>query len=352
MKCIRCHGDCKYPERSDGRCPYCKGEFAFEPRTGAPITDTGFKTAIDAVSSMGTVRFLPDHVYYEIARRKRSRGVARNALYGLGAAGLLLALANPIGLLLASFGAVTGTLLWPTSEAKLSRLAFDELWKRWIKVHGEPAGLIKRSQRAPATPYRGPTDIPSYSFDRAVICDRPQTVDVLLANNFHFENNCAVLSVDGYPPHAFDTVRQMLTNNPRLVVYVLHDATYTGCNLAYRLASDPKWFRGRARVVEVGLRPAHARKLRGVWQPPDLTTAGSGGTTELERRWLERHSLELASIRPEQVVKRLYAVIVAEAALVHASQYVDVEPGVDYYVHPGSFQREAKAADGGVDSFG
>jgi hypothetical protein len=27
-----------------------------------------------------------------------------------------------------------------------------------------------------------------------VICDRAQTVDVLLANNFHFENNCAVLS--------------------------------------------------------------------------------------------------------------------------------------------------------------
>jgi hypothetical protein len=353
MKCIRCDADCNYPERANKRCPKCRGEFAFEPRTGDPISDAGFKAAIDAVSSAGTVRFLPDHVYYEVARRKRSRSTARNLLYGLGTTGLLATPINPgTGLVIAAVCGGLGTLLWPSPMAKLARLPFKDLWKRWLEVHGEPRGLIKRSQRAPAGPYRGPTDIPSYSFDRAVICDRPQTVDVLLANNFHFENNCAVLSVDGYPAHAFDTVRKMLKQNPRLVVYALHDATYTGCNLAHRLASDPTWFRGRARVVEVGLRPAHARGLRGVWQPPDLTPAASAGTTARERRWLERHSLDLAAVRPEQVIKRLYAVIVSDAELEPASTYVDVEPGVEYYVHPAAFRRDARAADGGPDSFG
>lgn len=353
MKCIRCNADCNYPDRPNRRCPTCRGEFAFEPRAGDPITDAGFKAAIEAASSAGTVRFLPNHVYYEIARRKRARGVGRNLLYGFSATGLLTALVNPgFGLFVAGVCGGVGTLLWPSPKAKLAYPVFTELWQRWIKIHDAPRGLIKHSQRAPASPYRGPTDIPSYSFDRAVICDRAETVDVLLANNFHFENNCAVLSVDGYPAHAFDTVRKMLKQNPRLVVYALHDATYTGCNLAHRLASDPTWFRGRARVVEVGLRPAHARTFRGVWQPPDLTTAAAAGTTASERRWLERYSLGLAAIRPEQIIKRLYAVIVSDGEYVPASTYVDVEPGVEYYVHPAAFDREAKASDGGPDSFG
>lgn len=354
MKCIRCGNDCTYPQRQDKRCPTCQGTFAFEPRTGDPITDAGMKSAIDAVSSMGTVRFLPDHVYYEIARRRRSKGYGRATFYGLGVVGMLIALANPAaGLAIAAVCGGIGTMLWPSPAIAFPRMTFETLWRHWVDVHGAPAGLIVRRQRAPAAPYRGPTDIPSYSFDRAVVCDRPQTADVLLANNFHFENNCAVLSVDGYPPHAFDMVRQMLANNPRLVVYALHDATLAGCGLAHRLASDPTWFRGRARVVEVGLRPAHARRLRGVWQPAaEPLPPHRTGMTASEHRWLAGHSLELAAIRPEQVIKRLYAVIVADAALEPASKYVETEDGTDYFVDATSFHREASASDGGPDSFG
>jgi hypothetical protein len=353
MKCIRCHADSKYKDRRDGHCPVCRRAFAFEPRTGDPITDAGFKSAIDAVSSMETVRFLPDHVYYEVARRRRSKGHGRNALYGLGALGLVVAVLNPVvGLAIAGAAGGAGTLLWPRAHARFSRAKFDEMWQRWISAHGAPAGLIVRSRHAPTGPYRGHTDIPSYSFDRAVVCDRAATVDVLLANNFHFENNCAVLSVDGYPPHAFDLVRQMLANNPRLVVYALHDASHAGCSLAHRLASDRTWFRGRARVVEVGLRPAHAKALRGVWQAPDPAPDERPGTTAAERAWLDRNALELAAIRPEQVIKRLYATIVADAALEPASNHVATEVGAEYYVDSTSFHSDAGASDGGPDGFG
>lgn len=353
MRCIRCSADCRYKDRPGGRCPSCKAAFAFEPQNGDPVTDAGFQSAIDAVSSMGTVRFLPDHVYYEIARRKRRNPAIRNALYAASALGLAAAVVNPVvGLVLAAAFGGFGTAWWPTKHARLSRLAFEALWQRWLDTHGAPRGLIVRSKTTPATPYRGHPDIPSYSFDRAVVCDRSSTVDVLLANSFHFENNCAVLSVDGYPAHAFDLVRQMLANNPRLVVYALHDASHDGCSLAHRLASDPEWFRGRARVVEVGLRPAHAQALRGVWQPAEPARGERAGTTATERKWLDRHALELAAIRPEQVIKRLYATIVADAALEPASNYVATESGAEYYVDATSFRREARASDGGPDSFG
>ena len=353
MRCTKCKADCRYKERPDGKCPRCGQKFVFEPMAGDKITDVGFQNAIDAVSSGGKVRFLPDHVYYELARRKRSRGGGRAFFYGLGAVGLLVAIASPpAGIVMAAIGGVGGTMLWPSPTVALPRMKFETMWQRWLDVHGAPRGLIVRSRNAPAGPYRGHTDIPSYSFDRAVVCDRPQTVDVLLANNFHFENNCAVLSVDGYPPHAFDMVRQMLANNPRLVVYALHDATHDGCALAHRLASDPTWFRGRARVVEVGIRPAHAKRLRGAWQPPEHGTSPRAGTTQKEQRWLNEHSLELAAIRPEQVIKRLYAVIVADQTLEPASEYVDIVEGGEYYVDSTAFHSDASAADGGPDSFG
>ncbi len=42
-------------------------------------------------------------------------------------------------------------------------------------------------------------DVTAYSFDRLVVCDRADIAHFLIANNFHFENNCAILSITGYP---------------------------------------------------------------------------------------------------------------------------------------------------------
>jgi hypothetical protein len=66
--------------------------------------------------------------------------------------------------------------------------------------------------------------------------------------------------------------------------------------------------------------------------------------------WLAAHSLELAAIRPEQVIKRLYAAIVNDAALEPASTYV--ETGSEYSADSTSFHGDASASDGGPDSFG
>lgn len=113
----------------------------------------------------------------------------------------------------------------------------------------------------PATKRSLEPDIADYSFDRAVICDRARTVDILLANNYHFENNCAVLSVEGYPAGPFETVLGMLKRNPKLQVFALHDATPVGCRLAHRLATEPEWFAGQTRVIDVGLHPFTPRRF-------------------------------------------------------------------------------------------
>src|SRR5258708_22781774 len=73
MKCSRCGRDSKYKERSNRTCPGCHKHFAFEPKTGDPVTDRAFQNAIEAVSAKGEVRWGVEHLYYEVCRQKRPK---------------------------------------------------------------------------------------------------------------------------------------------------------------------------------------------------------------------------------------------------------------------------------------
>jgi hypothetical protein len=315
MKCIRCQHDSKYKERTNKRCPNCGGHFAFEPRTGDPLTDRAFQVAIEAVSANGKVRWGVEHLYYEVCRRKRispSTFVFFGALeLGVATACVVLALrVHPrwwLGLAGAAVAAViTIALKRGSGFARMDPTTFSRLWDSWCLAHGTPASVIVRKEK-PAKPRKVEPDLADYSFDRAVICDRARTVDLLLANNFHFENNCAVLSSEGYPPGPFETVRKMLQRNPKLQVFALHDATPDGCRLAHKLATDPGWFGGRVKVIDVGLRPSQAARFQGLLlQSKGAAVAAGEGITAFEAAWLSKYILELAAIRPEQVLKRLF----------------------------------------------
>jgi hypothetical protein len=349
MKCIHCSGDTRYRDRSSGRCATCHKRFAFEPKRGDIITDAGFKSAIDAVSAAGRLRWDVEHLYYEVCRRTRSRFLAAWSPT-LGFLVLLLVVLVVVAVkepgpiswgLLALLGLITAAAIYrrlrPGWTVAVRWEQFKTMWDRWVDVHGRPDGLIERKTPAPRRRPVEP-DVGDYSFDRAVICDRPRTVDLLLANNFHFENNCAVLAVNGYPEGPFDTVLTMLKRNPRLEVFALHDASPSGCRLA----------------TDVGLRPAHAGPFRGLCQPAEATVAPGDGVTTVEAEWLSRRTLELAAIRPEQVLKRLSRAIHRQAD----GEGVGVSPGgdgstVDVEYDSDSFGSDARAGDGGGgDGFG
>lgn len=314
MKCIHCQKDSKKKEREGRKCYHCGHKFAFEPTEGDLVTDAAFQAAIERVSMKGQLRWGVEHLYYEICKRQR-RGrsyvafaiIGGALLLGAGVAAAKEAQAAMVLLSLAAF--CSGMFAWALFSRKkvaVSLDKFNDMWSRWVKAHGKPDGVIERAPRKPQPPLE--KDVADYSFDRAVICDRARTVDLLLANNFHFENNCAILAINGYPQGPFETVRAMLKRNPKLQVYALHDATPAGCRLAHLLSSDPAWFSGQAKVIEVGLRPAQAKSFKGLLQKGEPVAVGLG-ITAAEAAWLSDYSLELAAIRPEQVLKRLFAAI-------------------------------------------
>lgn len=317
MKCLRCSHDSKYSERAGGRCPRCKGQFAFEPRTGDLLTDRAFAAAIDAVSAKDSLFFNPAHLYYEVCRRVARRNNFGNSFLALS---ILLTMG---GIFLSL---VTESHLWPFAlpvlaagiffrvrpvrfaTVRMPRERFDKLLAKWTRAHGPPAKMITRPEMAPLPPELA-ADIGEFSFDRAVICDRAGTVDLLLANNFHFENNCAVLAADGYPKPVFSLVKKMLGQNPRLEVYALHDATPAGCRLAFELANSADWFQPTVTIVDVGLRPNQAAALRGLWLAAAERVPAGAAIRESEATWLSSYRLELAAVRPEQVLKRMYRAI-------------------------------------------
>ena len=180
-------------------------------------------------------------------------------------------------------------------------------------------------------------------------------------NNFHFENNCAVLSLEGYPPGPFETVRTMLKRNPKLRAFALHDATVAGCTLAHRLTTDPAWFAGQVPVTDVGLRPGHAGPFRGLWLPALIPHVPlDGGIKASEAEWLRQYALELAAIRPDQVLKRLFRAMNRQPEGDDSDDGADIlifdggSDGGDSYVidDDDSFGSDADADDGGADSFG
>jgi len=363
VKCVRCRKDCRRRDVRDNRCPGCGQAFALANHTETPIRDYLLHLAIERVSSRGSVFFGRDNLYHEVRRRlgKRQSDPLSLALGFVGVVLIVVVVATrhidwAILILPTAVGFVYARLRQRYFDG-LSRPAFERALGLYLKAHGAPPKLLEPAsaarQVAPFDP-RAEQELAHYSFDRAVICDRSETVDLLIANQFHFENNCAVLGIDGYPPQGFALVRRMLRNNPRILVLVLHDATEDGCQLAQRLREDPDWFRDQGTVVDVGLRPAHAKYF------PKLQEGAIGGRVEpgraispSEAEWLSKFALSLGVIPPEQIIKRLFRAIHSSEQAVAAG--VAGAVGGDVGGDGGGvilFGTHADASDGGGDSFG
>jgi hypothetical protein len=357
MKCIRCQHDARYPERSGKRCPKCRGAYAFELRDGDPLSDAAWQKTIDLLGAGGTVRFTRENLRAALARRMRTSrvgpfiaglvpGVILITLSAIllsegqaGAALVPLAIYLPILAL-----AVRAARSIPPCPIDGDR--FDRLLRQWKEAHGPVAGLISPKSHGHRASAALDEELSRYSFDRAVICDQPETVDLLLGNNFHFENNCAVLTLGGYPEHAAPMVRKMLRQNPRLEVFVLHDATPEGCTTAWRLRHEAGWFDSpEVRIFDVALRPGQAKKMRRlVWSHrAPIFIAEHPALDASERSWLSRHTMHLAALPPEQLIKRLYR------AMQHLPELAATGGSTDGVIF---FASDASASDGGADSFG
>ncbi len=184
---------------------------------------------------------------------------------------------------------------------------------RWTMVNGAIPKLLPPPSEEQNAQLIDP-DVSAYSFDRAVVCDSAKIAQLLIANNFHFENNCAVLSITGYPQSIFTTVMTMLKRNPDLKVYALHDGTPQGIRLINQLRSSPNWFQNSpVQLIDLGLLPRQILSARSMlMQSSDHSAQASKrlpievrqGLSADELTWLDQGNfVELESFSPQRLIK-------------------------------------------------
>ncbi|WP_254625666.1 hypothetical protein [Nostoc sp. TCL240-02] len=201
-------------------------------------------------------------------------------------------------------------------EFLFSQNDFQGWLNRWQKINGSILKILPfpREDNTPATVN---PDVTAYSFDRLVVCDSATIAQLLIANNFHFENNCAILSITGYPQSIFDTTMQMLRRNPDLKVYAVHDCNPRGIGLVYRLKTNASWFlNSEIAIIDIGLTPSQIiATKRGMFiqSSPDSAQAAKQLPQEVrqslsaeELAWLESGKfVELESFSSQRLIKVL-----------------------------------------------
>jgi hypothetical protein len=341
VKCIKCNIDNTLKERraGGGHCKGCRHPFAFDPKVtpGVNFTDKFFEQSLAHLSVNGSLFFTPRQFYYFLNRRLNAGEVDPLKVVGtlliIGSIALTVILfVLPallffcfLPLLLAALG--IALLVSPNLRRRLREHEHRTLratpeqaegwYSHWLNINGNankmlPPPASASQNKLPAAPIN--QEVMKYSFDRVVVCDRPEIAQCLIANNFHFEHNCAILSLDGYPHDIFKTVMEMLRRNPALSVYALHDASVAGIALSHTLRTHPRWFAGSgANVYDLGLLPrqifgrsvfVEPRWQRAYAAPVIVPPHVAAMLTPEEVRWLEEgNHVALESFTPQMLLR-------------------------------------------------
>jgi hypothetical protein len=335
MKCIQCNADNNLKDRTanQGRCKNCKHPFAFEPTTmdaKLRFTDGFFAKALADISANDTLYFTPRQLLYLLEKRLARKARRQRITSGIGfiVAGIFLGLFF-IGLVLIPIGVwlvISGLLRskrHPQQPKKITKAItitdtmVDTWLQQWQRFNGSPARLLSPPS-APASLSPAATaaaDVTAYSFDRVLVCESVAIAQLLIANNIHFEHNCAVLSITGYPQAIFATTMAMLRRNPDLQVIALHDCSPSGVALINQLRTSPDWSLDSTQVIfDLGMLPRQIAAARGKayiqisaklaqkaqFMPQEVRQP----LTATELKWLEAgYFVDLESFAPQKLMQ-------------------------------------------------
>ncbi len=194
----------------------------------------------------------------------------------------------------------------------------QEWLDKWESINGKLTKSLPSPREELAPAIINP-DVTAYSFDRLIVCDTSTIAQLLIANNFHFENNSAILSINGYPKSIFATTMEMLRRNPDLKVYAIHDCSPRGMKLVNHLKTSPNWFfNSDVAIIDIGILPRHIFASKGamfIQASPESAQAAKQLTVDVrqslttdELAWLDAGNfVELESFTPQRLIRVLQA---------------------------------------------
>ncbi len=342
MKCIHCQSNTPNKiARATSKCSSCLHRFAFTGLTQIDIgvhsdvyggksqerppayanhiavTDMLFQKAIHAVSSNGKYAFTCRQLYYEFLRRLPAPANA-----GCATAMGIVALV-PLMLAMGIAGPSGGSAQTKVAGPPMTFDTFTHYYfNQWVRIHGEPEGLVDANP-VTTTPTPVLPELLNYSFDRCLIVDNADIAAMLVANRFHFENNCAILSADGaYPaPDRRDAIMTMLGRNPELVVAYLHDASAGAFASAANLRSADWFGDRRIWIADIGLTPRQAWAQRLFVENSTYSNVDTRLPSD-ELDWLQQgYMCSLSGIRPAKLLKTAYMGLTEASRMSYEEEY-------------------------------
>lgn len=197
-------------------------------------------------------------------------------------------------------------------EKLLFRASSFEAWlTRWTQINGAIANLLPLPFEERDKVNLDPN--PDY-WNGVLICDHDAIAQFLIANGFCEQNQCAVISISGYPQSVFNRIQPMLRQNPNLPIYVLHNASPSGVSLIAQLREHEEWFQNQdVKIYDLGLRPRQVWKSRNsvihcsknsASQAANLFPILQGELAANELAWLKLgFFVELESFPPEKLLQ-------------------------------------------------
>jgi len=272
MKCPECGHNQK--AKMGLRCLECSYEYAFDPKQPPKMTDGRFKAIVRRASANDTRYFTLNQLYaaYLGFHRKSMKS-------SLGCAGVAAAISLLLGIIgfavgnpeISWFGAIPAVVAvlvvlgyffggkppFPSPEE------FDaKAVARWEGKRGKLPKLLRQpSLHRPPEDQRF-EDIYEHGVERLLIVQRDILVDLFVRNGWHAEQRALVIAESGYPAHLTEYARNLLKERPDLPVFLLHDASPEGADMAKRLARSGLLPLGDHEVSDLGLFSEDAKKFK------------------------------------------------------------------------------------------
>lgn len=271
MRCVSCNRRVEGKsldnlKASDGRCPGCGHLFVADPAREV-FSDVAVRKAVSRVSADGTVRFLPEHLGYELQRGINAR-ISRSIWSFAGSAVLLMAvlvlLANPaiekfIGVLMA--GAMAVGLILHAFGLRARPDVFG-LATRYLAVNPSPQTVPPTDRLLEAERNKELKGLGVAN--QIVVCQEQRHAEFLIANEFALHHACPVIGPNGYLMDLYPGLSDRLVRGPAVDVFVLHDFTPDGVDFARSMSELPRWLgqADRAKLFDVGLITRHLADSR------------------------------------------------------------------------------------------
>ena len=190
-----------------------------------------------------------------------------------------------------------------------NEVQIDEWLERWQTANGTLEKLLP-------TPAQNalPATIDSEIITCVIICQSDEIAQFLIANNVGSDNECTILSINGYPQSIFDNAMEILRQNADVKVYALHDASPAGVNLVHQLRTNLNWFANQdIKIFDLGIFPHQVLENRDMFVQNSKTMAEAAfklpydvrlGLTLEEIAWLDAGNfVKLEYLEPPRLLR-------------------------------------------------